>query len=120
MIRRPPRSTLFPYTTLFRSDQEETRRVWSDSLSTGRGGEVSLRLRDGHGSYRWFLSRMEALRGADGTVRYWIGINLDIEERRQAEEALRQMLSLKEAEERVKQENVALREEVDKASMFEE
>src|SRR3712207_8795436 len=24
MIRRPPRSTLFPYTTLFRSDQEQT------------------------------------------------------------------------------------------------
>src|SRR2546426_7327535 len=30
MIRRPPRSTLFPYTTLFRSpetDEEEARRV---------------------------------------------------------------------------------------------
>src|SRR3712207_7005767 len=29
MIRRPPRSTLFPYTTLFRSDEasEETRNV---------------------------------------------------------------------------------------------
>src|SRR3712207_7163801 len=28
MIRRPPRSTLFPYTTLFRSvDHEEVRRV---------------------------------------------------------------------------------------------
>src|SRR5260221_7444396 len=26
MIRRPPRSTLFPYTTLFRS-REETRRI---------------------------------------------------------------------------------------------
>src|SRR3712207_8016577 len=25
MIRRPPRSTLFPYTTLFRSDQEGDR-----------------------------------------------------------------------------------------------
>src|SRR2546422_4285787 len=25
MIRRPPRSTLFPYTTLFRSDREEPR-----------------------------------------------------------------------------------------------
>src|SRR5256885_12017829 len=25
MIRRPPRSTLFPYTTLFRSDQEPLR-----------------------------------------------------------------------------------------------
>src|SRR3989442_7317495 len=27
MIRRPPRSTLFPYTTLFRSEQFERRRV---------------------------------------------------------------------------------------------
>src|SRR3712207_7990314 len=27
MIRRPPRSTLFPYTTLFRSGQELARRV---------------------------------------------------------------------------------------------
>src|SRR3712207_6874768 len=27
MIRRPPRSTLFPYTTLFRSDHGEDHRV---------------------------------------------------------------------------------------------
>src|SRR3712207_7382958 len=27
MIRRPPRSTLFPYTTLFRSQQRRTQRV---------------------------------------------------------------------------------------------
>src|SRR5256885_5910725 len=27
MIRRPPRSTLFPYTTLFRSRQERARRL---------------------------------------------------------------------------------------------
>src|SRR3712207_6884146 len=27
MIRRPPRSTLFPYTTLFRSDPQEGRRA---------------------------------------------------------------------------------------------
>src|SRR5882672_4812483 len=66
-------------------DQEETRRVWSDSLSTGLPGEVSFRIRDAHANYRWFLSRMEPLRGTDGTVRYWIGINLDIEERKQAE-----------------------------------
>src|SRR2546426_7532589 len=26
MIRRPPRSTLFPYTTLFRSDRQTARR----------------------------------------------------------------------------------------------
>src|SRR5258708_24805217 len=28
MIRRPPRSTLFPYTTLFRSHQASPWRVW--------------------------------------------------------------------------------------------
>src|SRR3712207_8285464 len=28
MIRRPPRSTLFPYTTLFRSDRLEHREAW--------------------------------------------------------------------------------------------
>src|SRR5258705_5631378 len=37
MIRRPPRSTLFPYTTLFRSDRigvvdEEGRIIWGDQL----------------------------------------------------------------------------------------
>src|SRR2546422_7975099 len=29
MIRRPPRSTLFPYTTLFRSHQLESDSTWS-------------------------------------------------------------------------------------------
>ena len=66
-------------------DQEETRRVWSHCLSTGCPGEVSFRVRSAEGNYRWFLSRAEPLRGNDGTVLYWIGINLDIEERRQAE-----------------------------------
>src|SRR3712207_7234955 len=31
MIRRPPRSTLFPYTTLFRSDQATGSRTCSSS-----------------------------------------------------------------------------------------
>src|SRR5437667_932906 len=36
MIRRPPRSTLFPYTTLFRSSRESARIV-HDLLLTLRG-----------------------------------------------------------------------------------
>src|SRR2546430_11743118 len=32
MIRRPPRSTLFPYTTLFRSVDEHERRVDLDGV----------------------------------------------------------------------------------------
>src|SRR2546430_11954023 len=35
MIRRPPRSTLFPYTTLFRS-REALHRQWDD-IETGLG-----------------------------------------------------------------------------------
>jgi formate hydrogenlyase transcriptional activator len=66
-------------------DHEETRSVWSTCLSTGCAGEVSFRVRDAQGNYRWFLSRVEPLRATDGTVQYWIGINLDIEERKQAE-----------------------------------
>jgi formate hydrogenlyase transcriptional activator len=70
-------------------DQEETRRVWSECLRTGRPGEVSFRARNAEGNYRWFLSRAEPLRASDGTILYWIGINLDIEERKQAEVELR-------------------------------
>src|SRR2546430_17348908 len=37
MIRRPPRSTLFPYTTLFRSEKECSRsRIFSEG-DRGRG-----------------------------------------------------------------------------------
>src|SRR2546421_7334637 len=38
MIRRPPRSTLFPYTTLFRSGVHPARDV-GESLHAGRGAD---------------------------------------------------------------------------------
>src|SRR5258708_28891302 len=41
MIRRPPRSTLFPYTTLFRSHL-------ALRLDRDRSGQVALRHRRGH------------------------------------------------------------------------
>jgi formate hydrogenlyase transcriptional activator len=66
-------------------DHEQTRRVWSTCLRTGSAGEVTFRARNAQGGYRWFLSRVEPLRTTDGTLRYWIGVNLDIEERKQAE-----------------------------------
>src|SRR3712207_7812051 len=41
MIRRPPRSTLFPYTTLFRSDLVVTvRQLWA---APGRRGSATFR-----------------------------------------------------------------------------
>jgi PAS domain S-box-containing protein len=66
-------------------DHEESRRVWSTCLRTGSAGGGSFRARSAAGAYRWFLSRVEPLRANDGTLLYWIGINLDIEEQKQAE-----------------------------------
>src|SRR5947207_11462597 len=49
MIRRPPRSTLFPYTTLFRSRTSSTRATWAwiASISAARSSSpVTARDRD--------------------------------------------------------------------------
>jgi PAS domain S-box-containing protein len=66
-------------------DHEETRLVWSTCLRTGSAGQVSFRVRNAAGEYRWFLSRAEPVRANDGTLLYWIGVSLDIEDRKQAE-----------------------------------
>src|SRR3712207_8724030 len=45
MIRRPPRSTLFPYTTLFRSARtllDVRRRGWAHSIAEREPGVASL------------------------------------------------------------------------------
>jgi PAS domain S-box-containing protein len=70
-------------------DHEESRRVWSTCLRTGCAGEITFRVRNAEGEYRWVLSRVEPLRASDGTLLYWVGVNLDIEERKRAEEGLR-------------------------------
>jgi PAS domain S-box-containing protein len=66
-------------------DQEESRRVWSTCIRTGSAGQMSFRVRDVEGGYRWFLSRAEPVRASDGSLLYWIGVNLDIQDRKQAE-----------------------------------
>src|SRR5256885_5594048 len=40
MIRRPPRSTLFPYTTLFRSSRLRTRALPSLAARTSTEGQI--------------------------------------------------------------------------------
>jgi PAS domain S-box-containing protein len=71
-------------------DHEENRKVWSTCLRTGEAGEISFRARNAQGGYHWFLSRAEPLRASNGTLLKWIGINVDIEELKCAEQALRE------------------------------
>src|SRR3712207_8330657 len=46
MIRRPPRSTLFPYTTLFRSDEPQRAVVGADEVDPGVGQLLAQRVQD--------------------------------------------------------------------------
>jgi PAS domain S-box-containing protein len=75
--------------------------------STGSAYEVEVRVRKADGSFRWVLSRFNPLHDDKGQVKRWYVASTDIDERKRAEE-------------RLQRENVALREEIDKASMFEE
>src|SRR2546422_5503782 len=43
MIRRPPRSTLFPYTTLFRSHRADRGRRWTDEDEPGGAARLGER-----------------------------------------------------------------------------
>jgi PAS domain S-box-containing protein len=66
-------------------DHEEARRVWSTCLRTGSAAEMPFRARNAAGEYRWFITRAEPLWASDGTLLYWIGVNLEIDELKQAQ-----------------------------------
>jgi PAS domain S-box-containing protein len=71
-------------------DQEGARKAWPANMATGEASEYSFRVRNAQGGYRWFLSRVEPLRASDGTLMQWVGLNLDIEELKCTEQALRE------------------------------
>jgi len=62
---------------------------WRTSLATGEPFEAETRVRRADGVYRWFLHRKVALRDDYGKIVRWYGSSIDIEDRKQAEDALR-------------------------------
>ena len=76
-------------------------------FSKGVPHEAEVRLLSKGGKYRSFLIRWNPLRDDRGWIVRWYVAATDIEDRKQAEQ-------------RLQNENVALREEIDKVSMFEE
>ncbi|MFJ4345421.1 sensor histidine kinase [Pseudomonas sp. NPDC089401] len=61
---------------------------WMALMQAGTPGEYEARLRRHDGSYRWFLIRAVPQHDEEGAVVGWYGENTDIEDRKQAEEAL--------------------------------
>src|SRR2546428_920564 len=76
-------------------------------LERGTPFELELRARRKDGQHRWFLIRYNPLRDEEGRIIRWYSTGTDIDDRKRDEE-------------RIQKENLALREEIDHSSMFEE
>jgi PAS domain S-box-containing protein len=89
------------------ADVERLREECQRALARGLPFEMEQRVRRKDGRYRWFLTRLSPVRDEQGHILRWYATGTDIDDRKQAEE-------------RVRRENLVLREEVETASMFEE
>ena len=67
----------------------EVLEQWKNSIAQAAPFEMVFPLKGADGQYRIFLTRVDALRGEDGSVRAWFGTNTDISELKRMEEALR-------------------------------
>lgn len=69
-------------------DQERTATVWSNAVQTKSFYDTEYRIRATDGSYRYFSSRGVPVLATDGTIREWVGVCTDIQERKTVEETL--------------------------------
>ena len=88
-------------------DRERALGDFDRAVSGSSAYEFELRVRKHDGSYRWFLARFNPLRDEHGQITRWYAAATDIDDRKRVEETLRN-------------ENILLREEIDRSSMFEE
>jgi PAS domain S-box-containing protein len=63
--------------------------TFHEALNLGRSFEVEGRFRRWDGEFRWFLFRGNPLLDGSGKVVKWYGTNTDLEDRKRAEDALR-------------------------------
>ncbi len=62
--------------------------AWASALASGTPYTTEYRIRRHDGAYRWHITRAVPIRDADGVVRRWIGTSADIEDQKNAEQAL--------------------------------
>ena len=66
-------------------DRERIRELWQRALAEHTSMETEYRLRHVSGEWRWMTARAVPLLNPSGAVREWVGMNLDITDRKQAE-----------------------------------
>lgn len=73
-------------------DPEHRARVektWESAVQHEHPWEDTFPLLGADGKFRWFLSRAFPIRGVDGKISRWFGVNTDITELRDAQNALK-------------------------------
>jgi PAS domain S-box-containing protein len=69
-------------------DLDELVATWHHLLAAGVPGEAEARMRAADGTFRWFLIRAMPLRDDQGRIVRWHGANIDVDERKRAEQRL--------------------------------
>jgi len=70
-------------------DREETAKAFLRAMETGESYSAINRLRRADGEYRWHHTMGEPLRDPHGKIIQWYGLTIDIDERKRAEDHLR-------------------------------
>ncbi len=78
-----------PTCTIHLEDLPRVMEKWLADMAAGEPYEDEMRLRRADGEYRWFLVRTVPLRDELGNIVKWFGTSTEIEDRKQAEDALR-------------------------------
>ena len=74
-------------------DRERTRRLWERAMIEKRQYENELRVRTREGGHRNFHVQAVPILAPDGNVQEWVGANIDITQRKQAEQALQDLVA---------------------------
>jgi PAS domain S-box-containing protein len=70
-------------------DFEDTSKAFFRAIQTGESYSATHRLLRRDGEYRWHRASGEPLRHSDGRIIQWYGLSIDIDERKRAEDHLR-------------------------------
>ena len=103
------------------SDLPQVIAGFRHSIETGQPWDIVERLRRADGVYRWFQSHIVPQRDAEGRIIRWFSSMADIDDRKRAENELQKAFDeIKKLKDQLLEENIALRQEIDQASLFEE
>ena len=107
--------------TVHPDDLPRIIEAWKHAIETGQPLDLESRSRRADGVYRWVHLRARPQRDAEGRIVRWYNLLTDIEERKRAEGELEKAFQeIKRLKDRLHDENVVLREQIEKVFMFEE